>query len=212
MARSLNEKLAATRRQHILEVAIDLFAEQGFQKTTIKQIARQAGVADGTIYNTFKNKKAILLAIIRQVTAAEVRDIDFAHARQIDFESFARFYVGQRMAEIDGSLPHLRVILSESLVNADLAGDVYEQIYGPAFAVAERYFADLQQNDLLPAAADPQLVARLLASPLLGLLLLRLLGDRHVDENWVKYGQAVAAMLIRGSHVDPVPPHQDKFG
>jgi len=47
--------------QRILEAAINVFAEQGFFQSTISQIAREAGVADGTIYLYFKNKDDILV-------------------------------------------------------------------------------------------------------------------------------------------------------
>jgi len=43
-----------------LNAAIKVFAEQGFYKATISQVAREAGVADGTIYIYFKNKADIL--------------------------------------------------------------------------------------------------------------------------------------------------------
>lgn len=47
--------------QKILNAAIKVFAEQGFHQSTIAQIAREAGVADGTIYLYFKNKDDILV-------------------------------------------------------------------------------------------------------------------------------------------------------
>ncbi|MBA3035866.1 MAG: TetR/AcrR family transcriptional regulator [Desulfobacterium sp.] len=45
----------------ILTAAVKVFAEQGFYQSTISQIAREAGVADGTIYLYFKNKDDILV-------------------------------------------------------------------------------------------------------------------------------------------------------
>jgi TetR/AcrR family transcriptional regulator, fatty acid metabolism regulator protein len=45
----------------ILEAAVKVFADQGFYESTIAQIAREAGVADGTIYLYFKNKDDILV-------------------------------------------------------------------------------------------------------------------------------------------------------
>lgn len=45
----------------ILDAAIKIFAEQGFFQSTISQIAKEAGVADGTIYLYFKNKDDILV-------------------------------------------------------------------------------------------------------------------------------------------------------
>jgi TetR/AcrR family fatty acid metabolism transcriptional regulator len=51
-----------TEKYHIiLEAACKVFAEMGFHQSTISQIAKEAGVADGTIYLYFKNKNDILV-------------------------------------------------------------------------------------------------------------------------------------------------------
>ncbi|MEW5908186.1 MAG: TetR/AcrR family transcriptional regulator [Thermodesulfobacteriota bacterium] len=52
----------------ILEAAIKVFADQGFFQSTISQIAREAEVADGTIYLYFKNKDDILIQFFRNKT------------------------------------------------------------------------------------------------------------------------------------------------
>ncbi len=55
------QKKNSDKYQRILEAAIKVFAEQGFFQSTIAQIAKTAGVADGTIYLYFKNKDDILV-------------------------------------------------------------------------------------------------------------------------------------------------------
>jgi len=58
----INKKSKTNGKYHqILEAAIKVFAEQGFHQATISQIAREAGVADGTIYLYFKNKEDIMV-------------------------------------------------------------------------------------------------------------------------------------------------------
>ncbi len=57
----------AERRRRILEAALDLFACQGFHRTSTRQIARRAGVAEGTIFNHFPTKKDLLVAAAAQV-------------------------------------------------------------------------------------------------------------------------------------------------
>jgi len=47
----------------ILEAAVKVFAEGGFSQSTVSQIAKETGVADGTIYLYFKNKNDILVQI-----------------------------------------------------------------------------------------------------------------------------------------------------
>ncbi|MBW2443608.1 MAG: TetR/AcrR family transcriptional regulator [Deltaproteobacteria bacterium] len=57
----MNRKEKNNKYHLILEAAIKVFARQGFYQSTVAQIAREAGVADGTIYLYFKNKDDILV-------------------------------------------------------------------------------------------------------------------------------------------------------
>ncbi|MGD9365791.1 MAG: TetR/AcrR family transcriptional regulator [Desulfobacteraceae bacterium] len=58
-----------TEKYHqILEAAVKVFAEQGFFQSTVAQVAKRAGVADGTIYLYFKNKDDILVQFYKYKT------------------------------------------------------------------------------------------------------------------------------------------------
>jgi TetR/AcrR family fatty acid metabolism transcriptional regulator len=50
----------------ILEGALQVFAEHGFHRSQVAKIAREAGVADGTIYLYFKRKEDILICLFRE--------------------------------------------------------------------------------------------------------------------------------------------------
>ncbi len=54
--------------QRILQAAINVFAQQGFYQATISQVAKEAGVADGTIYLYFKSKDDILIQFFSDKT------------------------------------------------------------------------------------------------------------------------------------------------
>ena len=58
---NINKKNKNNKYHLILEAAVKVFAKQGFYQSTVAQIAREAGVADGTIYLYFKNKDDILV-------------------------------------------------------------------------------------------------------------------------------------------------------
>jgi TetR/AcrR family fatty acid metabolism transcriptional regulator len=51
------------RRQQIIEAAIKVFAHKGFYNSKVADVARRAGVADGTIYLHFKNKDDLLISL-----------------------------------------------------------------------------------------------------------------------------------------------------
>src|SRR4030042_825402 len=51
------------RRESIIQAAIEVFSKKGFQAAGISEIAQRAGVADGTIYQYFKNKEDLFFSI-----------------------------------------------------------------------------------------------------------------------------------------------------
>src|SRR5579863_216292 len=57
---------SAETRARILESAMDLFRRQGFDQTTMREIALEAGVATGAAYYYFDSKDAIALAFYQQ--------------------------------------------------------------------------------------------------------------------------------------------------
>lgn len=73
--RSVREESRAVYRQAIMEAAIQIFGRTGFRDTKIADIASEAGVATGTLYNYFSSKEDIFSSIIddgRERLATEI--------------------------------------------------------------------------------------------------------------------------------------------
>jgi AcrR family transcriptional regulator len=58
------QRMAAARREQILETALRLFAARGFDATSTRQIAKEVGVAEGLIFHYFPTKASLLAAIL----------------------------------------------------------------------------------------------------------------------------------------------------
>src|SRR5574341_2613717 len=56
----------AAKRDRILRAAIRIFSQKGYFNSRISEIARLAGVADGTIYLYFKNKDDLLISLFEE--------------------------------------------------------------------------------------------------------------------------------------------------
>lgn len=54
-------------KQEILEASLDLFSVQGFEATSISQIANAVGIRKASLYSHFENKQAILDALVKEV-------------------------------------------------------------------------------------------------------------------------------------------------
>jgi AcrR family transcriptional regulator len=58
------QRQATARREQILKTALKLFAAQGFDATSTRQIAREVGIAEGLIFHYFPTKASLLAAIL----------------------------------------------------------------------------------------------------------------------------------------------------
>ena len=54
-------------KQEILEASLDLFSVQGFEATSISQIAGAVGIRKASLYSHFESKQAILDALVKDV-------------------------------------------------------------------------------------------------------------------------------------------------
>jgi AcrR family transcriptional regulator len=57
---------ALSKRDHITNVALDLFYKEGFNATGVEKIIRTAGVSKKTLYNHFKSKDELILTVLRK--------------------------------------------------------------------------------------------------------------------------------------------------
>ena len=77
-----NNKEGGDKKERILTAAEMIFAEKGYFETTVSEIAKEAGVAEGTIYEYFENKKDLLYAVPEQNTI-EYADFVLNHLQGI---------------------------------------------------------------------------------------------------------------------------------
>jgi AcrR family transcriptional regulator len=203
----IEELLISARRNQILDAATRVFAEKGVHRATIKDIARAAGIADGTIYNYFASKDALLIGILDRVNQSQQRTEHFAQAEENDVAEFIRSYLGQRLARLsETGLDVFRVLFSELLVNRELCETYYRQVVEPTFAIADPHLMARAAQGVIQTR-DPQLANRAIAGMVLGVLLLRVLGDPYLQAHWDQVPNVLADLLLHGLRV-PEGDHQ----
>src|SRR3954467_1715234 len=71
-----NMKKNKPKYHQIIDAAVIAIAENGYHQAQVSKIARQAGVADGTIYLYFKNKEDILISLFQEKVGTFIEKID----------------------------------------------------------------------------------------------------------------------------------------
>ena len=78
----ISKKKQEEIRQKIILTAVDMFSEKGFDATTMKQIAREVGIGDATIYKYFPNKDKLIYAYYALVADSTVQQ--FINEKELD--------------------------------------------------------------------------------------------------------------------------------
>jgi AcrR family transcriptional regulator len=163
---------AQERRTQLIETALKLFAEQGMEHTSIKDIATAAGVAQGLIYHYFRSKDDLLWAIIEKDELLPELSTIFATAaerpaREVLIESATRVY---RLLTDRQDLRNVgRVVLREALVRPEMQQAI-RTMQAVGLGLLTRYLdARVAAGEIRPHNTD--VTARMLSGSVLALYL-----------------------------------------
>ena len=194
---SRRERLKQEREQRILDAAAVVFAHNGYHRTTIRDIAQRADVADGTIYNYFDSKFDLLLAIMAQLADLEKMPEDLIAARDRDMRDFVAAAFAERMDRIEQGEEMLKAILPQVFVHADLRERFYREYVLRIATLLEPYIEG-QISTGHVRALDVSLVTRLVQGMFVGLLILRILGDEPLRAKWDEVPELLATLILDG--------------
>ena len=109
----VSNKTSRDKRTRIIDAAIDVIAEKGYHLARISDIAKEAAVADGTIYLYFKNKEAILLTIFEE----KMKELILLVRQELDKQSGAqeklRCFIYQHFLQVEAHPMLARVLQIE---------------------------------------------------------------------------------------------------
>jgi AcrR family transcriptional regulator len=80
------------KKQLIMEKALELFAKQGFEATSIQQITEHCGISKGAFYLSFKSKDELILALVDHFMMQFTADIDYVVRTTSDEQLLYQFY------------------------------------------------------------------------------------------------------------------------
>lgn len=193
----IQDLVIAARRKQILDAATSVFAEKGFHRATIKDIARVAGIADGTIYTYFASKTEVLMGLLHRLNESEEREQQLAPQPIQDSRSFFAAYLRQRISLMWANAELWRAVLPEMLVHAELRELYTQQVLFPTFKIAEESYRAQREAGLMPEI-DVVLTVRTIAGSVLGLLVLQLLGDEEIAARWQDLPEILTALFFDG--------------
>ncbi|MDB9309071.1 TetR/AcrR family transcriptional regulator [Aphanizomenon sp. CS-733/32] len=126
-------------RTRILQAAQRLFAAKGFEGTTTRDLAQTAGVAEGTLFRHFANKKAILVEVATSGWVDILTDLLTELSEMGSYQAIAQV-MRRRMWNLQKNADIMRVCFMEVQFHPDLRDRIQTEVIDKMTDVAEAFF------------------------------------------------------------------------
>lgn len=179
-----DESEMTEKQRSIMRASIKLFATKGFHASSTAEIAKEAGVAEGTIFRHYKSKKDILLAVVAPVLVKFAAPFILRDIREI-FNREAELSVAQIVTElyrnrlelIEANEKHVRILLQEAFFHDEIREALLSTVFRETRTLADQLInSRIEAGELRPLPSEA--VFRAILSSLIGLVLFKHVTDR----------------------------------
>ncbi|SRR5258706_5579989 len=166
-------KVVEDRREQIIEAAVRVFAQKGFDKATNKDIAHEAGITAGLIYHYFKNKEELLKAALEGNSPEQLLRSFPSQMLELSPEKMLRFVAQQLLsaAESERFVQLIRIYLPEMIHNPGIAPLGLPMIHDVVTVLADYLAAKMDRDEL--RRMDAKLTAQIFLGSIMDLVLIR---------------------------------------
>lgn len=141
--------IRGNREEEILEAAVRIFSEKGYSAATTSEIAKEAGIAEGTIFRYFKTKKDILNKVmVKLVEVLGERLITtrltkiFEENKHKDEKEIFKILLKDRLETAVKYFDMIKVVLTEMQFHEDLREAFIKNVVTKGVEMLNQYFRD----------------------------------------------------------------------
>jgi AcrR family transcriptional regulator len=151
-------KIELSTRDKILKAAQNLFARNGYDGTTTKELAEKAGIAEGTLFRHFTNKKAILVEVATQGWIELLTDLLTELSEMASYEAISHMMY-KRMLRLGKNYDMMRVCFMEVQSHPDLRDRIQSEVVDKMTSVAEAFFQTAMERGVY-RQMNPRVIAQ----------------------------------------------------
>ncbi|MDO0822471.1 TetR/AcrR family transcriptional regulator [Desulfosporosinus nitroreducens] len=134
-----SKKTAEERHQDILGAALKVFTRKGYNGSTTAEIARVAGVAEGTIFRHFATKKELLIAVLKPKVLDGIIYLDKEHKEATPVEFF-RCFLRNRLELIKENDGLFRFMFAEAQYHSEVREALFKGTLDQGIGIVKPWF------------------------------------------------------------------------
>lgn len=155
-------KSTQPKYQQIIEAAVKVIAENGYHASQVSKIAKEAGVADGTIYLYFKNKEDVLVSLFEEKMGQFVEKIIKETSEQSDANLKLKTLIHVHFSQLEAN-PQLAIVTQLELRQSNYAlRQQINNVLKSYLNVIDRIIKEGMENKLFRSDINPALLRQMI--------------------------------------------------
>ncbi|MEK4025059.1 TetR/AcrR family transcriptional regulator [Mammaliicoccus sciuri] len=189
-------KRTKPKYKQIVDAAVIVIAENGYHQAQVSKIAKEAGVADGTIYLYFKNKEDILISVFREKMAIFVENINEILTKDLSISEKLLQVVENHFRVLQND-PHLAIVTQLELrqSNKDLRFQINNVLKEYMILLDQLLEEGVEKNEL-SSELDLRLARQMLFGTMDETITSWVMNEQKYD--LISLAPKVSNMLLRG--------------
>ncbi|WP_308557850.1 TetR/AcrR family transcriptional regulator [uncultured Lactobacillus sp.] len=164
-----NEKMPAGKKKVII-ASLHLFANNGFHATTTAEIAKAAGVSEGTIYKYFRSKEDLMNKLLLPILENIKNGFFFQIEKYQTLDELIDFAIVNRLQFLQNNFELIKLIMQELLTNQDIYPTFQKILNGKdgiltSIKNMQQHYPEINQN------LSPEQIIRIIVAPVITLSL-----------------------------------------
>lgn len=166
------------KQEEILSAAVTVFAEKGFSASTTSEVAKAAGVAEGTIFRYFRTKKDLLTAIVARFVSTIAGNLVMNGVEKIvadsggkDLREVLKELLLDRVRLVRRMMPVFQVVIVEVLYHEEIRKVMYENVFLRAQNTVQPLFDRLEAEGALRKGLSRDTVMRTILGAFVGVII-----------------------------------------
>jgi AcrR family transcriptional regulator len=204
MRQTKADLITQQRQRQIIDAAFDVFSRKGFAAATTHEIAREAGVAVGTIYKYFQNKRDLMVAVVTDIAITEPLMQILEKREDTDDSNFIRSIISNRlnfgMDNADKMIP----FLSEILRDDELSRRFADAVFTPNIGLGQKYFKAKSDSGAF-RSINAQVAIRCIIGMIIGFIVIYRLEGSKSPVNSIQRDELIdnmAEIILHGLQVE----------
>lgn len=177
--------VSEARKQQILEAALVVFAQHGFNGATMDDIAAQAGLSKGALYWYFKSKDSIIDELVALFFDREIEEFETLLANDMTASERLRAATRLLIDEMSGLVDFMPIAYEyyATALRDEATYDFFQQFYQGFTTIFAQMIRQGVDAGEFRADVDPTLAAAMLASFYEGAIFIWIFNQENLDIN-----------------------------